>query len=185
MLKRLVALLTLVAATLLGGGAANAQSLGGVTVNGVPLSEYQLFVLEYVHDTAFPSGAYWYDPLSGLWGEHGGPARLQLLRGMKLGGALRADASRGTSGVYLNGRQLPTSELQELQYHVGHVPPGRYRLDSDGLSREVSAGGSGSRRAPATGDEDGYIERTQGGTIVGAGECFGYSSGDATVLVGC
>jgi hypothetical protein len=54
-----------------------------------------------------------------------------LPAGLRLGGPLRADASRGTSGVFFNGRELTTNEVASLRQHVP-VEPGRYWLDSSG-----------------------------------------------------
>lgn len=76
-------------------------------------------------------GQYWYDARSGLWGRLGGPAEGVFTPGLQLG-RLRADASAGTTNVFVNGRQLPAGELATLSSWVGSVAPGRYFLDATG-----------------------------------------------------
>jgi hypothetical protein len=50
---------------------------------------------------------------------------------MQLGGPLRADASRGNTGVVINGRELHMLDVVALQRLVP-VVPGRYWVDVHG-----------------------------------------------------
>jgi hypothetical protein len=62
----------------------------------------------------------------------GGPAAGQILPGLSLGGPLQADASRGDTGVFLNGRELHAMDVAVLQRCVA-VAPGRYWLAANGV----------------------------------------------------
>src|SRR5262249_17922656 len=56
-----------------------------------------------------------------------------LPAGLPLGGPLMADASNGTSGIFVNGRQLTTGEEAFLETVLGSpIAPGRYFLDANG-----------------------------------------------------
>ena len=48
-------------------------------------------------------------------GRKGGAIAGQMMPGLRLGGPLQADASRGTSGVFINGRQLTLGEKSYLE----------------------------------------------------------------------
>jgi hypothetical protein len=117
----------------------------GIVVNGQPLSTQE--VLHYGVDV--PPGRYWYDQVSGFWGVEGGPSVGQISPGLPLGGALRADASSGDTGVFINGREIHMQELLELQTIFGEVPLGRYWLGADGVGG-VEGGPPSFDLAPAT-----------------------------------
>lgn len=102
----------------------------GVFVNGQRLSTVQLRQLQRAFGPV-PGGRYWYDATSGLYGLEGGPPAGALPAGQPIG-TLSADASRGRSGVYLNGRQLPVGELMLYSVLLGPIVPGRYWLDGAG-----------------------------------------------------
>jgi hypothetical protein len=57
-----------------------------------------------------------------------------MLPGLALGGPLAADASRGTSGVFINGRQLSVGEKLYLE-RLCQTPvvPGRYWIMANGV----------------------------------------------------
>jgi len=81
--------------------------------------------------TGLPDGSYWYDAKSGLWGREGGDALAFAQAGLPLGGPLREDASRGRTGVLVNGRNLGNAELFGLQSLLATLlPPDRYVLDA-------------------------------------------------------
>ena len=82
--------------------------------------------------TNIPGGRYWYDPMSGGWGLAGGPTLGFTIAGLPIGGPLPADISGGTTGVFVNGRQLPVQDLVGLQALAGPVAPGRYFIDQQG-----------------------------------------------------
>src|SRR5262245_55030736 len=81
-----------------------------VAVNGKALSEAEIRALEKRAGGSVKSGSYWYDRVSGAWGHAGGPLAGLIPAGLDLGGPLRADASRGDTGVFINGRQLARVE---------------------------------------------------------------------------
>jgi hypothetical protein len=105
-----------------------------IIVNTVPLSAETLRQLRQIYPVPIQPGRCWYDPLSGAWGKEGGPIAGQMLPGLKLGGPLRADASKGTSGIFINGRQLTTSERQYLEVTCQtKTVPGRYWVNARGV----------------------------------------------------
>jgi len=101
-------------------------------VNGVPLSAEQIQQLSVRYGVQVLPGSFWYDPVCGAWGFAGGPTLGFLPAGMNVGGPLRPDASAGTTGVFVNGRELPMRDVRNLQQIVGAVLPGRYWLDAAG-----------------------------------------------------
>src|SRR5215472_8690006 len=86
-----------------------------IVVNGEPLSNETIEQLQQVYPVAIPPGRYWYDAMSGAWGHEGEPVAGQMMAGLRLGGSLAANASRGTSGVYVNGRQITLGEKGYLE----------------------------------------------------------------------
>ena len=127
----------------------------GIVVNGQPLSIQE--ILDYGVD--LPPGRYWYDRVSGFWGVEGGPSVGQVMPGVPLGGALRADASNGDTGVFINGREIHMQELLELQQIFDEVPLGRYWLGADGVGG--AEGGPASFNlapAPSQAGGGGYFE---------------------------
>lgn len=109
--------------------AVSAQS--NVQVNGQRLSTETIHTL-LRHGVQVQDGAYWYDARSGAWGFACGPTVGFLLPGLPIDAALPADASCGTTGVFVNGRQLHSYDVVALQQLVGVVLPGRYWLDAYG-----------------------------------------------------
>jgi hypothetical protein len=103
-----------------------------VYINGVALSAETRQALEAAYRTPVAPGRYWYDPISGAWGGEGGPAGGLIHPGLKLGGPLRADASRGNTGVFINGRQLHILDVAALSRCTA-VIPGRYWVLASGV----------------------------------------------------
>jgi hypothetical protein len=103
-----------------------------VVVNGVALDGPTRQALERGYGVPIKPGRYWYDSVSGVWGLEGGPGAGQILAGLKLGGPLRRDASKGKTGVIVNGRELHEHDVAALQ-HCMTVVPGRYWVLADGL----------------------------------------------------
>lgn len=102
-----------------------------LVVNAQPLSEQQMGALESTYRTRLQAGRYWYDRATGWWGLEGGPTLGVVAPGMAVGGVLRADASRGASRVFINGRELHFMEVAYL-LTLGPVVPGRYWADAMG-----------------------------------------------------
>jgi len=112
--------------------AAVAVVAGDVYVNGAALDTQTRGALERAYAVPIQPGRYWYDTVSGVWGLEGGPAAGQIHPGLQLGGPLRRDASRGTTGVVVNGRELHVLDVAALQRCV-RVVPGRYWVLANGV----------------------------------------------------
>jgi hypothetical protein len=169
----------LLALLFLATGAA-AQNGAPVIVNAERLTPLQLRALELQYRVRIVPGRYWYDRVSGAWGIEGGPTAGLILPGLAVGGPLRADASRGSTLVWVNGRRLPWQDLVALQRLTGPILPGRYWLDARGnagfeggpvlvnlqqlAGRQRSAWSSYTRNTDASVGGDGnffyYIDRT-------------------------
>ena len=130
-----------------GDGAATAKTpAGGITVpgaadgrrhvviNGRRLSDEDLARVEGAYRIRIPDADYWYDPVLGAWGARGQPTLGFIAPGINLGGPLRADASGGGTGVFINGRDLPPADLIALERNTGQTPPGRYFITAQGLA---------------------------------------------------
>jgi hypothetical protein len=102
-----------------------------VIVNGVTLTGEETARIERMISARLVAGRYWYDRMAGLWGYEGGPTAGFAIAGLDLGGKLRADASRGGTGVFFNERELHPVEVQYLRT-LGPVLPGRYWLNAAG-----------------------------------------------------
>jgi hypothetical protein len=103
-----------------------------VFVNHVRLDERTRQSLERAYGVPVAPGRYWYDRISGVWGIEGGPAQGQIHPGLQLGGPLRPDASRGDTGVFVNGRQLHQLDVAALR-RCTQVFPGRYWVLANGI----------------------------------------------------
>ncbi|MEO0423574.1 MAG: hypothetical protein AAF184_14650 [Pseudomonadota bacterium] len=117
------------------GAAANAQSFAptgatNIVVNGEALSAEKAMAVASTLGQVIAPGRYWYDHVSGLWGYEGGPAAGQLPPGLDpIDAPLRADASGGLTPVFINGRALHPTEVQQLMMLLGQVIPGRYSMN--------------------------------------------------------
>ena len=108
------------------------QSRGGVVVNGVSLSEAQVAEIEKTYGVRPKEGKYWYDAKSGLYGVVGFPAYGYMQPNHRFG-SMKSNVSKGTTGVFINGRELPPMEYTVWSYIVGSwIQPGRYWLDHEG-----------------------------------------------------
>ncbi|MBI3682882.1 MAG: hypothetical protein HY235_21115 [Acidobacteria bacterium] len=105
-----------------------------IVVNSKLLSDEELAALRSLarsyHTWVLP-GRYWYDSRTGLWGYEGQPAAGSILPGLRIGGALSANASGGNTRVFVNGRELHRLEVQLIS-RCTVVRPGRYWLDAYG-----------------------------------------------------
>lgn len=146
-----------------------------VYVNQVRLTRKEIKALESYYNVRLVSGYFWYDPTSGLWGIEGGPAMGMIFAGLKLGGPLRADASQSKTGVYINGRQIHSLELNYLKKIFGYVTPGRYWLDDRGIGGYEGGPPQFNLNIASQGMGNDWIRRTPGGTVGGNGGCSYYS----------
>jgi hypothetical protein len=94
--------------------ATHAAAPSPVFVNGVALQSQQINFLQQQYAVRVLPGRYWYDAVSGAWGFEGGPTLGQIYPGLALGGPLRADASRGNTGVFINGRELHLNDVMRI-----------------------------------------------------------------------
>ena len=121
-----------------GTGAPSSSSAGTsggqrhVTVNDVRLSDQELARIEQSFRVRIVDADYWYDNVSGAWGAKGGPTRGFIYSGLNLGGPLKANASGGGTGVFVNGRELHPLDVSGLQ-KCTQVNPGRYWVGADGI----------------------------------------------------
>lgn len=125
----IVAPLLLALAVIVDVSAAVAQGAKPETViNGIPLTEQQKAEFRRMYGVAPLAGAFWYDTRSGLWGVNGREA-FGILRPGHSFGALAPTASAGTTGVFINGRQINLAEALYIRTLLGSVIPGRWWLD--------------------------------------------------------
>ena len=76
-------------------------------------------------------GQYWYDPISGLYGNWGREPIGYIRAGHPYGSA-PPNASNGNTGIFLNGRQINIAELAQWQtLFKQRIVPGRYWLDGN------------------------------------------------------
>ncbi len=122
----------LLCCTLAASPDALAQGDRHVVINQVPLADAEVASLERQYGVQIQNGSYWYDARSGGWGFEGGPAVGVIPAGLALGGPLRADASGGNTGVFINGRELHAQDVAALYALTGYVEQGRYWVDAYG-----------------------------------------------------
>ena len=108
-----------------------AHASNDVRINGRPMSVQQQQQYLSTYGTLPLPGSYWYDKKTGLYGLMGAPAAGTIRPGHDFG-PLPENASRGTTGVYINGRHLPAMELQFYASVLGQMQPGRYWMDAQG-----------------------------------------------------
>lgn len=102
-----------------------------VVVNRQRLTDAEVKSFEQRWQTQVRDGAYWYDKVSGAWGLDGGPTAGWILPGLDLGGQLPEDASRGNTGVFINGRELHLQDVTALMRFM-QVYRGRWWVDGRG-----------------------------------------------------
>jgi hypothetical protein len=165
-----------------------------VILNGAALTESDIASLERAYGVPVQPGRYWYDKTSGLWGQEGGALAGQIHPGLNMGGPLRTDASRGNTGVFINGRELPMQEVQFLQ-QLGPVLPGRYWMNAQGIGGAEggpplfnlgAAIAAQQRRGSGLGT--GYNRTTPGGHLGSDGSCSYYfdpASGSSVMSGNC
>lgn len=158
-----------------------------IYVNGVKLNRKTIQSLEVYYNMRLQSGRYWYDKMSGLWGFEGGPSMGQIMPALNLGGSLKRHASKGNTGVFINGRELHFLEVQYLRSIFGRVIPGRYWLNSQGVGGVEGGPPLFNLNASAYGSASGqgYLKRTPGGAIGGDGECFYYNHPNGSSVMNC
>ncbi len=115
-----------------GADFALAALTGRVVINGKALDEAQLRAFQQRYGQGPRPGRYWYDAESGLFGHEGGPSLGWIHPGHDFG-PLASEASRGDTGVFVNGREIDATDYVSLAYILGGwIQPGRYWLDGVG-----------------------------------------------------
>jgi hypothetical protein len=156
-------------------------------INGVVLGEDRVRKFEQDNKTRLPRGDFWYDKVSGGWGLAGGPTLGFTAPGLDLGGPLKADASRGNTGVFINGRELPLLDVLGLQAFNVPVQRGRWWVDNTGdFGLEGLPQVLGNLFQFSRGKGGSYQRATAGGYIGGDGQTsyfFDPKSG-SSVMVG-
>ncbi len=119
------------AAFLMGLSPCLAQS--SVTINDYKLSSDDIKQFKSIYGQEPLPGQYWYDRRSGAYGQMGGPVIGVMYPGHQIG-SMRTDVSNGTSGVFINGRQLQISEARQAARLFGYQNPipGSYWLEANG-----------------------------------------------------
>ena len=159
-----------------------------IVVNGLALDAAGLAVIESLeaqYGVRLPDGRYWYDAQVGLWGREGEGTSGLIAPGLPLGGSLRADASGGGTGVFVNGRELPPLEVGYLSRCLA-VPPGRYWLNAQGIAGveggppevDLVAACRTAAQAHGAGGDPWY------GSVIGDGNVVGAIFGDTGVTCG-
>ncbi|GAQ81444.1 hypothetical protein KFL_000800220 [Klebsormidium nitens] len=111
-------------------------------VNGHRLTEELTSAAEVLAGPIERGGFYWYDPLAGFWGEYGKPCQGILPPGIpEFDFPLPPDAAGGTTGIYVNGRQLAARDLAMLrQRKFPQKERKRYTLDIGGTLKDEETG---------------------------------------------
>jgi hypothetical protein len=187
-LKIVLAFWFLITVSVANGGTADPN----IIVNGTRLNPQQIQMLRQLLsvpvNASIPAGDYWYDNVSGLWGNRGGPSLGQILPGLKLGGPLRPGASNGDTGVFINGREIHRQELAYLQRLFGTVNRGRYWLNGWGIGGYEGGPAQFDLRAAGRssgGGYSGYTRRTPFGSIGGDSNCSYYLHPGGSSVLNC
>jgi hypothetical protein len=156
-------------------------------VNGVIIDPERINKFERDTRMRIPRGDFWYDKVSGAWGIAGGPTLGFTSPGMDLGGPLKEDASRGNTGVFINGRHLPMQDVLGLANMGVPVQQGRWWVDYAGnFGIEGNPQLLGNIFQYSRGKGGAYQRATAGGYIGGDGQTsyfFDPKSG-ASVMTG-
>ena len=111
-----------------------AQTTDRVIINGNELSQVQLKQLESRYGMKAQPGNYWYDAKSGLFGLVG-HAAYGFMHPDHEFGTLDQNASKGNTGVFINGRELPQAEWVVWSQVIGYwIQQGSYWFDSQGYA---------------------------------------------------
>lgn len=102
-----------------------------VWFNRTLLSDNLLPVVDHIFRRRVADGHYWYDYVSGEWGVEGRGRSGKIRHGLELGGPLAPDASKGKTGVFVNGREITSWESILLRWAT-HMGSGRYWVDHNG-----------------------------------------------------
>lgn len=122
----------LMASSITGSQTHEAAAQGVVRINDIVISQAVLETYAQQFRTRIPAGDYWYDRVSGAWGMMGSPTLGFTLPGLNVGGPLKATASHGDTGVFINGRHLHRVDVWGLQRMGVPVQMGRWWVRANG-----------------------------------------------------
>ncbi|OGQ21539.1 MAG: hypothetical protein A3I05_03295 [Deltaproteobacteria bacterium RIFCSPLOWO2_02_FULL_44_10] len=113
-----------------------------VIMNNQELTQVQLAEIKKVYGVQPKSGKYWCDKTSGLWGQWEGPA-MGFLFPKHCVGELSPSASKGSSKVFINNREVSQNEALWWTARAGggYPMPGKYTLDQQGNLAGLNAFG--------------------------------------------
>jgi hypothetical protein len=152
-------------------GAAASAALRPLRINRAVIDEATVRAFESTYGLHLPRGEFWYDRISGAWGLDGGPTAGFTSPGMNLGGPLPADASRGYTGVFINGRELPLQDVVAMMQMNIPVQQGRWWVDNSGnFGVEGTPYPMGNLFQYSRGRGGAYQRSTAGGYIGGDGD---------------
>ncbi len=104
------------------------QTPATTTINGVTLNAAQKKELADTYGMDAAPGNFWYDQRSGAYGRVGEGMLTFINPGHSLG-TMSSDASNGSTGIIINGRNIPPDEVLFYVAILGSVVPGQYWLD--------------------------------------------------------
>jgi hypothetical protein len=99
-----------------------------ILINGRELTKEQVIALAQAYHYFPPPGRYWYDTRSGAWGVEGHETAGFILTGHDFG-PMAATASKGNTGVFINGREMNMIEAVRIYQTFGAVYRGQWWLD--------------------------------------------------------
>ncbi|CAH8320249.1 unnamed protein product [Eruca vesicaria subsp. sativa] len=111
-----------------------------IAVNGKPLSEDELFMLQNCPNPPkkLKPGDYWYDKVAGYWGKVGERPCKIISPDMNIGGSqIKKEASNGDTEICINNREITKTELMMLKM-VGVQCEGKphFWVNADGSYQE-------------------------------------------------
>ncbi|KAK1300364.1 Guanine nucleotide-binding protein alpha-2 subunit [Acorus calamus] len=89
-----------------------------VFVNGKQLYPEEMVLLQTCPNPPgrLKPGRYWYDKVSGFWGEEGHKPSAIISAHLNVGSAIKRDASNGNTNILINNREITKTELQMLKW---------------------------------------------------------------------
>ncbi len=107
------------------------MNMNKLIINDESVDTAVIAQMEQRYAVKFVPGNYWYDKMTGAFGLKDGPCTGFGVAGITLGGSLKTNASTGSTGVFINGRELHPLDVAGLQTFM-QPQPGRYWMDATG-----------------------------------------------------